>query len=63
MLRIAREEEARVEAKKPRGRPRKVIVVETSSEEEDEVSEDSLDSFIEEPVARRRRAVFSHIEI
>jgi hypothetical protein len=63
VLRVAREEEARVATKRPRGRPRKVIIVETSSEEEDEVSEDSSDSSDEEPVVRRRRAVFSHIEI
>jgi hypothetical protein len=63
VLRVAREEEARVEAKKPRGRPRKVIKIESSTEEEDEVSEDSLDSFNEAPVKRRRGAVFSHVEV
>jgi hypothetical protein len=63
VLRIAREEEARVEAKKPRGRPRKVIIVETSSDDEDEDSEDLLDYFIEKPSMRRQGAVLSHVEI
>jgi hypothetical protein len=40
VLRIVREEEAWVDVKKPQGRPRKVIIVETSEEEEDENSED-----------------------
>jgi len=63
VLRVAREEEARVQAKKPKGRPRKVVIIETSSEEEDEDSEDSLDRIIEQSVGRRRRAVFSHVQV
>jgi hypothetical protein len=63
VLRIAREEEARIQEKKPRGRPRKVIKIKSSTEDEDEVSEDSLDSFDEAPVKRRRGAVFSHVEV
>jgi hypothetical protein len=63
MLRIAREEEARVVAKKPRGRPRKVNIVKTSSEDKDKDSIDLLSSFIETPTKRRRVAVFSHVEV
>lgn len=63
VLRIAREEEAKVIIKKPRGRPRKVIIVEASTDEEDGVSEDLLDSSDEEPVARTRRAVLSHVAV
>jgi hypothetical protein len=63
VLRIAREEEARVKAKKPRGRLRKVIIVETSSDDEDEDSEDLLDYFIEKLSIRRQGAVLSHIKI
>jgi hypothetical protein len=63
VLRVAHKEEARVEIKKPWGRPRKVIIIETTSEEEDEVSEDNLDYLDKEPVARTRRAVFSHVGV
>jgi hypothetical protein len=63
VLRVAREEEAQVEIKKPWGRPRKVIIIETTSEEEDEVSEHNLDYLDKEPMARTWRAVFSHVEV
>jgi hypothetical protein len=63
VLRVAREKEARVEVKKLRGRPRKVILVESSSDDEDEVSDNLVDSFIETPRKRRRGAVLSHIKI
>ena len=63
VLRIAREEEARTEAKRPRGRPHKVVIIERSSEEEDNDTEDDFDNYLETPDARGRYAVFSHVEI
>jgi hypothetical protein len=63
VLCIAREEETQVKIKKPRGRPHKVIIIESSNEEEDEVSEELIDSLDEEPVVCTQRAVFSHIEV
>jgi hypothetical protein len=63
VLRIAREKEARVEVKKLRGRLRKVILVKSSSDDEDEVSNNLVDSFIKTPRKRRRGVVLSHVEI
>ncbi len=54
ILRIAREEEAKSTIKRPRGRPRKVIISETSTGEEDKESDNSLDSIDEPPATRRR---------
>jgi hypothetical protein len=62
-LRVAREEEARVKIKKLRGCLRKVIIIKTTSKEEDKVSKDNLDNLNKELVVRTRRAVFSYIEI
>jgi hypothetical protein len=63
ILRIAREEEADQPTKRPRGRPKKVIIVETSDEEENQVSESSESEFYRSPVMRGRRAVASHVEV
>ena len=63
MLRVAREEEARVKTKKLRGRLRKVIIIKTTSKEKDKVSKDNLDYLDKEPVVRTRRATFSYIEV
>jgi hypothetical protein len=63
VLRVAREAEVKKTTKRPRGRPRKVQIVEKDSEDEDKVSEDNLESSDEEPVSRRRSARFSHVAI
>jgi hypothetical protein len=63
ILRVAREAEVKQITKRPRGRPRKVQIIEKDSEDEDEVSDDSIDSFDEEPAPRRRCARFSHVAI
>ena len=63
ILRVAREEEARIKIKKLRGRLRKVIIVKSSTKEEDEVSKDLLDSLDKELVVRTRRVVFSYIKV
>ena len=63
VLRIARKEEAKKKIKKPRGRPHKVIIVKSSAKEEDKVSKNLLDSLDKELVVRRRRVVFSHVEV
>jgi hypothetical protein len=59
VLRIAREAEAKPTTKRPRGRPRKVIIVEKDSEEEAEDLESLLDSSDEEPAKRTRYATRS----
>jgi hypothetical protein len=59
VLRIAREAEAKPTTKRPRGRPRKVIRAESSSEDEAEVMESSSDSSDEEPAKRTRYATRS----
>ncbi len=63
VLQVAREEEAKQATKRPRGRPKKVVIIETSDEGEDEVSESSEEEFYRSPVTRGRRAVASHVEI
>ena len=63
ILRVAREEEAKQATKRPRSRAKKVIIVETSDEEEDEVSKSSESEFYHSPVTRGRRAVASHVEV
>jgi hypothetical protein len=63
ILRVAREEEAKAAIKRPRGRPKKVIIIETSDEEEDEVSESSETEYYRSPVIYGRCAVASHVEI
>lgn len=60
VLRIAREEEAQPVIKRPRGRPRKVILEELSIEEEARDSDDSFPSIGEAPVKRRRYETRSH---
>lgn len=62
VLRIAREAEAKPTTKRPRGRPRKIVVVEEDSEEEPEGSDYSEDSLEEGPAKRTRRAVRSRAE-
>jgi hypothetical protein len=59
VLRIAREAEAKPTIKRPRGRPRKAVIVELSSEEEAEDSDHSLDSLDEAPAKRTRYATRS----
>jgi hypothetical protein len=59
VLRIAREAEAKPTTKRPRGRPRKVIIVEKDSEEEAEDLESLLDNSDEEPAKRTRYATRS----
>jgi hypothetical protein len=56
ILRIAREEEVKSTTKRPRGRPRKIPIIESSSEEEAEESGNSSDSADEPPPIRRRYA-------
>lgn len=63
ILRVAREEEAKAATKRPRGRPKKIVIIETSDEEEDQVSESSESEFYCSPVMRGRRAVASHVQI
>jgi hypothetical protein len=63
VLQVAREEEAKAAIKRPRGRPKKVIIIENSDEEEDEDLESSEIEFYRSPVMRGRRAVISHIEV
>ncbi len=59
VLRIAREAKAEPTTKRPRGRPRKAVIVESSSEEEAEDLGFSSDSSDEEPVKRTRYATRS----
>lgn len=63
VLRVAREEEAKAAIKRPWGRLKKVVIIETSDEEEDEVSESSETEYYCSLVMRGRRAVASHVEI
>lgn len=62
-LRVAREEEAKTAAKRPRGRLKKIIIVETSHKEEDKVSKSLEIEFYRSPVTRGQRARLSHVEI
>ena len=61
VLRVAREEEAKSAIKKPRGRPKKVIIIETSDKEEDKVPKSLEIEYYRSLVIRGRRAVASHI--
>jgi hypothetical protein len=63
VLRVAREEEAAVVTKQRRGRPRKVIIVETSDQEKDKDIESLETEYYRSPVLRGRRAVISHVEV
>ena len=63
VLRVAREEEAKQATKRPRGRPKKVIIIKTSNKEEDKVSQSLELEFYRSPVMRGRRVRLSHVEI
>ena len=63
ILRVAREEEAKAAIKRPRGRPKKVIIIETLDKEEDKVSKSLEIEYYRSLVIYRRRIVASYIEI
>lgn len=63
VLRVAREEEAKSATKRPQGRPKKVIIIETSDKEEDKVPKSSETEIYQSPVICGRRAVASHVLI
>ena len=61
VLRVAREEEAKSAIKKPRGRPKKVVIIETLDKEKDKVSESSESEYYRSPIIYGRRAVAAHM--
>ena len=63
VLRIAREEEAKSVRKKRRTSKQTVKIIETSDEEEYQVSESSETEYYRSPVTRGRRAVALHVQV